>query len=140
VRAGGLALLQLCPRGFVGIAGLYGRDDGAARLERLAWRRAAGALGDAAQRARLAEHAEDAGLAPRGIHAPKMQRARPGGRARRRAWIARSVVQGFPDFVLHAADGVLNLPSGLLRLAFALKLAIAGHFARDFLGLAFGLL
>src|SRR5476651_2740275 len=44
------------------------------------------------------------------------------------------------DGVLETADRVLNLAGGLLHFAFGLELAVAGHFARDFLDFAFGLL
>src|SRR5665811_865447 len=46
----------------------------------------------------------------------------------------------FPfERVLEAADSVLNLASGLLRLAFGFELGVAGRLARDFLDFAFGL-
>jgi hypothetical protein len=50
------------------------------------------------------------------------------------------IVDGFLDCVLEAADRILNLTSDLLRLTFGFELGVAGHFARDFLDLALGLL
>ena len=50
------------------------------------------------------------------------------------------IVDGILERVLEAADRVLNLASGLLRLAFGFELGVAGHFAHDFLDLTFGLL
>ena len=50
------------------------------------------------------------------------------------------VLNGFLERVLKAADCILNLASGLLRLAFGFELDVAGHFAHDFLDLTFGLL
>ena len=50
------------------------------------------------------------------------------------------IVDGFLNRVLEAADRILNLASDLLRLAFGFELGVAGHFARDFLNLALGLL
>ena len=50
------------------------------------------------------------------------------------------IVDGFLDRVFEATDGILNLASGLLRIAFGFELGIAGYFAHDFFGVAFGLL
>jgi hypothetical protein len=54
--------------------------------------------------------------------------------------VVTSILDGFLDRVLEAADRILNLASDLLRLAFGFELGVAGHFARNFLDLAFSLL
>jgi hypothetical protein len=53
-----------------------------------------------------------------------------------------SLVKGLfaPEGVFDAANGVADFAGGLVSLAFALELGVAGYLAGDFLDLAFGLL
>ena len=52
----------------------------------------------------------------------------------------RLFVDGFLYRIFYSTDRVLNLASGLIRLALGFKLRVAGHFSRNFLYLTFNLL
>src|SRR6476646_8354816 len=90
---------------------------------------------------RQAGKTRDHKRAPIGLACTTKNPAQAPGLSFQAAWSAEpSIVHGFLDRVLHAADGVLHFARGLLRLAFAFELGVAGRLAGHFLDLAFALL